>query len=103
MAEVLMSAGEHHLARKELEQLLREQEENGAAYRLLAKLEAESGNHPASYLARAEYLYLSGEPYSAIEQLTQAKKLSPLPHYYATRIDARLDQIKSEVSLLRSQ
>ncbi len=67
------------------------------AYRLMAKLEASSGNQVASHLAQAEYYYLSGEPHSAIDQLNMARRNNPLDIYHSSRIDARLQQIKDEL------
>lgn len=90
--------GEHYpKARTLLEDLLRDSPENAKAYQLLAELEAEDGNKPASYLAQAEYFYLIGEPHSAIDQLNTAKRFHTLPNYYESRIDARLEQIKDEI------
>lgn len=86
-------------ARSELEQLLIKEPDNTDAYQLLAKLEDADGNKAASYLAQAEYYYLNGESHSALDQLNMAKRLNPLPHYYASRIDARIKYIKDELAL----
>lgn len=98
-ARSLMADDKHGPARSQLEQLLREQPRSSEAYRLLAQLEAEAGNHAASYLAQAEYYYLQGEPHSALDQLNMARRLKPLEHYYVSRIEARLKQIKEELAL----
>lgn len=95
----LIANGEHAKAQTLLDDLLRDAPANAEAYRLLAKLESEKGNLAASYLARAKYYYLKGEPHSAIDQLNMAKRLSPLPDYYASRIDAELQLIKKELAL----
>ncbi|HEY9148650.1 MAG TPA: tetratricopeptide repeat protein, partial [Gammaproteobacteria bacterium] len=102
-ADNLMLSGKHDEARKRLEQLLRDRPLSSEGYRLLAKLESDSGNHAASYLAQAEHYYLRGEPHSAIDQLNTAKRLNPLPHYYATRIEARLEQLKDELERHRAE
>ncbi|MCW8840709.1 MAG: M48 family metalloprotease [Gammaproteobacteria bacterium] len=96
--KTLITDGKHDKARKSLETLLRNRPNDSEAYRLLARLEAESGNLAASYLAQAEYYFLKGEPHSAIDQLNQAKRLSPLPDYFAARIEARLKQLKEELA-----
>jgi predicted Zn-dependent protease len=57
----------------------------------------------ASHLARAEYYYLIHEPHSALDQLTNAKRLPNLPHYFALRIDARMQQIKDEIQLAQER
>ncbi|MGM0593714.1 MAG: M48 family metalloprotease [Pseudomonadota bacterium] len=102
LARTLLADGEIEKARSHLESLLRERNQR-EGYRLLAKLEAQSGNRAASHLAQAEYLYLSGELHSAIDQLNSAQRIDPLPHYYATRIESRLEQIKSEATLQRGR
>jgi predicted Zn-dependent protease len=86
-----------------LEQVLRAEPANSAAYRLLAKLENARGNKAASYLAQAEYYDLIGEPHSALDQLNMAKRLDHLPHYYASRIDARLKRLKDELAVSNTE
>lgn len=70
-------------------------------YSLLAEVEAKRGNSAASYLAQAEYYYLSGEPHSAIDQLNLARRIQPLDDYHQSRIEARLLQLKEEIALSR--
>jgi len=100
-AENLIEAKNYTQARQQLERILRTAPENTQAYQLLAQVEDASGNKAAYYLAQAEFYYLSGEPHSALDQLNMAKRLTPLPHYFAVRIDARLKSIKQELE--RSQ
>jgi predicted Zn-dependent protease len=97
-AHNLVTEQSYDRARTQLEELLRKEPDNGEAYKLLAKLESACGNKAASYLAQAEYYYLNGEPHSALDQLNMAKRLTPLPHYYASRIDARLKRLKDEMA-----
>lgn len=84
-------------ARELLQQQLTRNPASTDAYRLLAKLEASSGDAVASNLAQAEYYYLSGEPHSAIDQLNIARRNNTRNHYHTARIDARLQQIKDEL------
>lgn len=97
-AHVLLQQKRYDEARELLETQIRKSPENAEAYRLLAELESAAGNKPASYLAQAEYYYLEGEAHSAIDQLNMAMRLQP-EDYYASRIEARLRQIKEELSL----
>jgi beta-barrel assembly-enhancing protease len=98
LAETHIALKQNAAARALLEQLTRKHPQ-ADAYRLQADLEAQAGNMAASHLARAEYYYLIHEPHSALDQLTNAKRLPNLPHYFALRIDARMQQIKEEIQL----
>lgn len=98
LAETHIALKQNAAARALLEQLIRKYPQ-AEAYRLQADLEAQAGNMAASHLARAEYYYLIHEPHTALDQLTNAKRLPNLPHYFALRIDARMQQIKEEIQL----
>lgn len=102
LAETHIALKQNGAARALLEQLTRKHP-HADAYRLLADLEAQAGNMAASHLARAEYYYLIHEPHSALDQLTNAKRLPNLPHYFALRIDARMQQIKDEIQLAQER
>ncbi len=97
LAETLTRQKKFSAARELLQQQLVRNPASSEAYRLLAKLEASSGNSVASHLAQAEYYYLSGEPHSALDQLNIARRSNPQDHYHASRIDARLQQIQDEL------
>ena len=97
LAETHINQGEYSEARRQVEQQLVRTPSSGEAYRLLAKLESLSGNKAASHIAQAEYYYLTGEPHSALDQLNTARRLGDLDLYHASRIEARLKQIKDEL------
>ena len=97
LAEVLISKGDYPLARELLEQQLVRDPSSSESYRLMAKLEALSGNKAASHIAQAEYYYLLGEPHSAIDQLNTARRQGSLDFYHTSRIEARLQQIEDEL------
>lgn len=97
LAETLTRQHHFKLARKLLQEQITRNPNSPDAYRLLAKLEASSGNAVASHLAQAEYYYLSGEPHSALDQLNTARGKNPRDLYHAARIDARIQQIKDEL------
>jgi predicted Zn-dependent protease len=97
LAEAQMATGDYPAARVLVQQQLVHHPASREAYRLLAQLEAAAGNMAASHLAQAEYYYLSGEPHSAVDQLNTARRLDSLDHYHASRIDARLQQLKDEL------
>ncbi len=96
LAETQIELKQHNAARTLLQQLTRKHP-IAEAYRLQADLEAQDGNMAASHLARAEYYHSIHEPHSALDQLTTAKRLPKIPHYFALRIDARLKQIREEI------
>ena len=97
LAKTLIRQHNFTSARELLQQQLVRTPSSSEAYRLLAQLESESGNQIASHLAQAEYYYLTGEPHSAIAQLNTAQRQDPPDLYHASRIEARLKQIKDEV------
>lgn len=96
LAETLIRQRDFKPARELLQQQI-VRNPSSESYRILAKLEAASGNQAASHLAQAEYYYLSGEPHSAIDQLNTARRLGSLDLYHTSRIEARLQQIQDEV------
>lgn len=102
LAETHIALKQNAAARALLDQLTLKHP-NADAYRLQADLEAQAGNMAASHLARAEYYYLIHEPHSALDQLTTARRLPNLPHYFALRIDARMQQIKDEIQLAQER
>lgn len=97
LAETLIRQHDFQSARELVQQQLVRNQASAEAYRILAKLEAASGNQAASHLAQAEYYYLSGELHSAIDQLNTAHRQSSLDLYHLSRIEARLQQLKDEL------
>jgi predicted Zn-dependent protease len=98
LADTLQKKHDLSPARELIQQQLVRNPHSNEAYRLLAQVEAASGNQAASHLAQAEYYYLTGEPRSALDQLTTAKRIGSLDLYHASRIDARIKQIKDELA-----
>ncbi len=98
LAETYIRLRNYPPARELLQQQLARNPASMETYRLLARLEASSGNPVESNLAQAEYYYLSGEPHSAIDQLNIARRTNnPQNDYHTSRIEARLRQIKDEL------
>jgi predicted Zn-dependent protease len=68
--------------------------ESPLLYKLLAQAAGTSGNDAQSHTAMSQYYYLNGFTDKAIEQLQLASKTSGLSDYLATRIQARLNQLR---------
>lgn len=103
LAKTLYEKKELANARELIQQQLVRTPRSSKAYKLLAQVEAADGHQAASHMAQAEYYYLTGEPRSALSQLNTAKRENPLDLYHASRIDARLKQIKDELAREKSQ
>lgn len=97
LAKNLLALRDYAPARDALQEVLRRNPRSANTYRLLAQLEAEAGNKPASFLAQAEYYRLTGEPHSALEQLKIAKRIKNLDFYHASRIDAFIAEMEESV------
>jgi predicted Zn-dependent protease len=82
------------------EKLLRDQTrydpENPTLYKLLAQAEKKSGKFGEAHEALAEYNFLTGAIYQAIEQLQLSLQQEDLNQYDKERIQARLKQLKQE-------
>jgi beta-barrel assembly-enhancing protease len=64
-------------------------------YQLLAKAASGMGRHADAHEAMAEYYYLNGQTHGAIEQLTLASRLPGQDFYQSSRIEARLQELKT--------
>ena len=96
----LLLAGQAAVARQTLQDYLRSREPRPLVYKLLAQAENDAGAPIESKQALAEYAYLSGQTQSAIDYLNQALALTkPDDFYRASRIEARLKELKSEVAM----
>lgn len=99
LAESLLVGDQAEQARRQLQRFLSQRSEHSPRlFRLLAQVEATLGNHAASHIALAEYYLLRNEPHSALDQLQIAQRQQPLEEYHAARIDARLEQVKSQLA-----
>jgi predicted Zn-dependent protease len=96
-AEVLLQAGKPRKARDMLLAYGRGWQPSPRYYRLLARAEELSGNLLEAHLAMAEYQYQMGQTAQAVEQLERARKRAGDDFYAASRIDAKLVQLKEEL------
>lgn len=95
-ANALLNTKRYAEARKVLEDARRRQNNpEPELYLLLAKTATGMGREADAHEAMAEYYYLNGQTRGAVEQLTLASKISGLDFYQASRIEARLQQLKS--------
>jgi predicted Zn-dependent protease len=97
LSENLLAQKKYTQAREQIQDVLRLNPSSTPALRLLAQLEAESGNPAASHLAQAEYYRLLEDHHSALEQLKLAKRTKGLDFYHASRIEALNREIKQEL------
>jgi predicted Zn-dependent protease len=66
-------------------------------YRLLAKAHQLTGEKAQAHLALAENYYLIGQTRLAIEQLELVRQIENIDFYLASRIDARLGELQTEL------
>src|SRR3569623_1885139 len=86
-------------ARQALQDYLRTREPRPLVYKLLAQAENDAGAPIESKQALAEYAYLSGQIQEAIDHLKQALSLTKKDDFYrASRIEARLKELKNEAA-----
>lgn len=103
-AQELLLSGQPVPARQALQDYLRTREPRPLVYKLLAQAENDAGAPVESKQALAEYAHLLGQTQSAIEHLTQALGLIKKDDFYrASRIEARLKELKSEAVQQASQ
>jgi beta-barrel assembly-enhancing protease len=74
---------------------------NPAAFELLARAAAASDRRIEAHQMQAEYLFLSGDIESAIEQLRLASKIKPITFIALTQIESRIRYFENELDLLR--
>lgn len=99
-ARELLAASQAASARQVLQDFLRTREPRPLAYQLLAQAENDAGAPIEAKQALAEFAYLSGQPQSAIEYLNQALALTKKDDFYrASRIEARIKEIKNETGM----
>jgi len=98
-ARELLLAGQPVPARQALQDYLRTREPRPLVYKLLAQAENDAGAPIESKQALAEYAYLSGQIQEAIDHLKQALSLTKKDDFYrASRIEARLKELKNEAA-----
>lgn len=96
-AETLLRTGDAQKAKDILQDLTRNREPTSEVYRLLAHAASEAGFSAESHRSMAEYYYLNGQTSAAIDQLSIALRKAN-DFYQASRIEARLQHLKEEVS-----
>lgn len=99
LGETHLVAGTPAAARQALEPLTHDPNAPAVAFLLLSEVEGRLGHPGAAQLALANYHALLGETYVAIDHLQAALKTRKLDFYYASRIEARLDQLRREAEL----
>jgi len=93
--EALLNMGKADLATPILRNHIRRyRNANPYLYELLARAEGKAGDLSAAHRAQAEFYYLSGQTFAAIEQLKIAKKIESLSEFQKLRIEARLKQLE---------
>ncbi len=85
-------------ARGLLQAMMHSQAPDPSWYKLLAEAEGGAGNAAASREAVAEYLYMTGETRTAINELQKALTLPGLDFYTESRIDARIKELGDELA-----
>ncbi|MCP4041930.1 MAG: M48 family metallopeptidase, partial [Gammaproteobacteria bacterium] len=98
-ARALLRVGQPNRALRLLTDYTHTQPPDPAIYWMLARCEEQAGNPIAAHISLGEYYFLMGDIAAAIDQLKRAKKQEPDDYYQASRIEARLKQLKTEAAL----
>jgi predicted Zn-dependent protease len=93
-ARLLLRRDRAAQARDLLREYLRDQPARPLLYQLLAQAEEAVGDSVAAHEALAEYRYLMGDTQGAIDQLEMTERGPERNFYQASRIEARLDELK---------
>ncbi|MFM8881956.1 MAG: M48 family metalloprotease [Betaproteobacteria bacterium] len=89
-AELLLRAQRQSEARRWVESMLSERQDDLRAWDLLSKIYASQGQRALTHRARAEVFWLQGALPAAIEQLKLAQSAKDADFFHASAIDARL-------------
>ncbi|MBI5461441.1 MAG: M48 family metallopeptidase [Gammaproteobacteria bacterium] len=94
--QALLNTGRHGEARQLLEEARRRQAQpDPGLYLLLAKAATGMKREADAHEAMAEYYYLNGQTFEAVEQLTLASRIPGQDFYQASRIEARLQELEA--------
>lgn len=94
--QALLNVGRHGEARQLLEAARRRQTRpDPNLYLLLAKAATGMRREADAHEAMAEYYYLNGQTFEAVEQLTLASRIPGQDFYQASRIEARLQELEA--------
>lgn len=100
----LLQQGQAATAQQLLQEYLRHRDPKPLVYKLLAQAESDDGSPIESQQALAEYDYLNGQTQSAIEHLNRALRMTSKDDFYhASRIEARLKELKRQAELESQQ
>lgn len=94
----LLQLGHPNKARQLIRDYERYNDLNPALFKLLAHSEQKAGDPVESHIAMGEYHYMMGNLRRAVDQYERALKQGPKDYYQASRVEARLEQLKAEVS-----
>lgn len=99
-AEALIDAGEPSQALELLEPASRTNANDPQLFALLAQAAIKANDQAATYRYRAEHHYSLGELEPAIRQLEVALRQGNLSYHDASRLQARLDELKAEKKII---
>ena len=100
-AETMLSVGDGRGAYDLLRRELRKRPYDPELHRLQARAAAASGRQAESHLHLAEYHYGVGELDAAVRQLEIAARQGKAGFHEKSRIEARLNQVKTELEVIR--
>ena len=96
-AELSLEHGRPRRAEKAVEQALKRRPGEPALYKLRSRAAAAQGNKADAHLYLAEAHYLNGQLERAEQQLEVALRTGQFDFYDASKLQAKLDRIKSEL------
>ena len=94
LADLLLAAGQHEVARDLLDRRLRKASDDADAYARLARAYAGLGRIASRHRAQAEAYQLRGQTLAAIDQLELAQRAGTSDFVEQSMIDARLRELK---------
>ena len=97
-ASALFTLGQKQKAYEVLRDYSRNRELDAPGLKLYADIAGAAGNQGEAYFALAEYQLQNGDVRQAIQQLERAQKLPDLDYYLSSKIEARLQELKDELS-----
>jgi predicted Zn-dependent protease len=102
-AESLIQAGRAEQALNVLREHARRKPRDPEVFKLYSRAAGATGRVAEGHEALAEHYYLIGDLTTAIIQLKQVKKLSDKEDFYIqSRVDARLQELETELKLIRN-
>ncbi len=101
-AKTLIQAKKIKLAYNILQAQLSSSEKTPELYQLLAQTQAKLNMTASSHQSLAEYYYLLGQTHDAINQLEIGLKTPKIDFYLTNRLEARLQEFKTELQQLSS-